>query len=80
MKITYQSKPRSLNALIWKETESAYVARCIEVEIASQGKTKNEALHNLQEAVELYFESEGVELRVNPFYNISVEPFKITCA
>jgi predicted RNase H-like HicB family nuclease len=42
-----------------------YVARCLEVEVASQGASANEALANLKEALELYFEDEplpaGVE-------------------
>ena len=33
-----------------------YVARCLEVEVASQGETVEEALANLREALELYFE------------------------
>ncbi len=33
-----------------------YVARCLEVEVASQGETVEEALGNLREALELYFE------------------------
>jgi predicted RNase H-like HicB family nuclease len=33
-----------------------YVARCLDVEVASQGKTVEEALANLREALELYFE------------------------
>lgn len=33
-----------------------YVARCLEVEVASQGETADEALDNLKEALELYFE------------------------
>lgn len=33
-----------------------YVARCLEVEVASQGRTLEEALANLKEALELYFE------------------------
>ncbi|WP_269853601.1 type II toxin-antitoxin system HicB family antitoxin [Streptomyces sp. RPT161] len=35
-----------------------YVARCLQVEVASQGKTIEEALDNLREALELYFEDE----------------------
>jgi len=35
-----------------------YVARCLEVEVASQGETLEEALANLKEALELYFEDE----------------------
>jgi predicted RNase H-like HicB family nuclease len=33
-----------------------YVARCLEVEVASQGDTVEAALTNLREALELYFE------------------------
>jgi len=33
-----------------------YVASCLENHIASQGKSKEEAIANLQEALELYFE------------------------
>ncbi|MEX2626947.1 MAG: type II toxin-antitoxin system HicB family antitoxin [Ilumatobacteraceae bacterium] len=33
-----------------------YVARCLEVEVASQGATVDEARVNLVEALELYFE------------------------
>jgi predicted RNase H-like HicB family nuclease len=35
-----------------------YVARCDEVEVASHGRSIEEALANLQEALELYFEDE----------------------
>jgi predicted RNase H-like HicB family nuclease len=41
------------------------VARCLEVEVASQGETVEQALASLKEALELYFEDaplpEGVE-------------------
>lgn len=36
-----------------------YVARCLEVEVASQGASVEEALSNLREALELYFEDAG---------------------
>jgi predicted RNase H-like HicB family nuclease len=32
------------------------VAQCLEVDMASQGTSEEEALHNLQEALELHFE------------------------
>jgi predicted RNase H-like HicB family nuclease len=35
-----------------------YVARCLELEVASQGKTIEEAQYNLKEAVELFLEDE----------------------
>ena len=42
-------------AVVTRETPW-YVARCLEVEVASQGSTVEEALANLKEALELYFE------------------------
>ncbi len=33
-----------------------YVARCLEIEVTSQGETMEEALCNLREALELCFE------------------------
>jgi predicted RNase H-like HicB family nuclease len=38
--------------------EPWYVARCLEVEVTSQGETVEEALENLREALELYFEDQ----------------------
>lgn len=40
---------------VWKEGKY-YVAQCLNVDIASFGKTKSAALKNLKEALELYFE------------------------
>ena len=42
-------------ALIWRE-EDMYVAREIVTGVTSQGKTIEEALENLREALELYLE------------------------
>jgi len=50
-----------LHALVWKE-DKLYVAKCVEVEVASQGKTRLQALASLQEALELYFEDEKLTL------------------
>ena len=33
-----------------------FVAKCLDVNVASQGKTMDEAMVNLREALELYFE------------------------
>ncbi|MBP1934974.1 type II toxin-antitoxin system HicB family antitoxin [Ammoniphilus resinae] len=54
-----------LTAAIVKEGKF-YVARCIEVEVASQGNSMEEALDNLKEALELYFEDEALELISSP--------------
>lgn len=39
-----------------------YVALCPDLDIASQGKTVEEALKNLKEAIELYLEDEDAEV------------------
>jgi predicted RNase H-like HicB family nuclease len=43
------------NIVITKE-DKLYVAKCIDNTIASQGKTMDEAIKNLKEALELYYE------------------------
>lgn len=50
---------RTLTAAVVKDGEW-YVARCLEIEVASQGETVDEALANLREALELYFEDDDV--------------------
>ncbi len=52
-------KARTLTAAVVKDGEW-YVARCLEVEVASQGETVDEALTNLREALELFFEDDEV--------------------
>jgi len=42
--------------VIWKEGRY-FVAQCLNVDVSSFGRTRNEALKNLEEAVELYFEN-----------------------
>ncbi len=45
---------QTFTASIWQEGDW-YVAQCLEVDVASQGATEQEALDNLREALELYF-------------------------
>lgn len=44
-----------LKNVVWKE-DKYYVAQCLNVDVSSFGRTKKEALANLDEALELYFE------------------------
>ena len=57
---------RTFNASVSKEGDW-YVAQCLEIDLASQGETEEDALANLREALELYFESptptEGPKVR-----------------
>jgi predicted RNase H-like HicB family nuclease len=46
---------RPFTATVWKDG-TWYVSQCLELDIASQGETEEEALANLKEALELHFE------------------------
>ena len=46
---------QTFSATVWREGDW-YIAQCLEVDIASQGKTEEEALANLGEAIALHFE------------------------
>jgi len=41
---------------IVQQDDNWYVAKCLENSVASQGKTVEEAIANLKEALELYYE------------------------
>lgn len=45
----------SLQNIVWQEGKH-FVAQCLNVEVSSFGESKDEALANLTEALELYFE------------------------
>jgi predicted RNase H-like HicB family nuclease len=47
---------RPFTATVWREG-NWYVSQCLEVDIASQGESEEEALDNLKEALELHFEA-----------------------
>lgn len=44
-----------LQNIVWKEGKY-FVAQCLNVDVSSFGKTRKEAIANLEEALELYFE------------------------
>lgn len=44
-----------LKTIVWKEGRH-YVSQCLNVDVSSFGATQKEALDNLHEALELYFE------------------------
>jgi predicted RNase H-like HicB family nuclease len=46
---------RSFAATVWREGDW-YVSQCLELDVASQGESEEEALANLREALELHFE------------------------
>jgi predicted RNase H-like HicB family nuclease len=54
-------EPRTLHLTATVTPEGEWqVARCLEVEVTSQGRSVEEALANLREALELYFEDQPV--------------------
>jgi len=55
------ARKRTFSASIWRE-DDWYVSQCLEVDVASQGKSEEEALENLKEALELYFEPPNATL------------------
>jgi predicted RNase H-like HicB family nuclease len=57
-----------LHSIVWKE-EKIFVAKFLELELASQGKTKNEAIKNLKEALNLYLEDENIKNLAIPSVN-----------
>jgi predicted RNase H-like HicB family nuclease len=42
------------SASIWQEGEW-FIAQCVQVDVASQGTTEDDALENLRDALELHF-------------------------
>jgi len=50
-----------------------YVARCLDVEVTSQGQTVDEALANLREALELYLEDAERPADIEPPIIATVE-------
>ena len=61
-----------LTAAITHEA-SWYVARCLEIEVTSQGETAEKALDNLREALELYFEDAPIPDLADPPIIASVD-------
>lgn len=48
---------KTMSFVVWKEN-SDFVAQCLNVDVSSHGKTLDDAVKNLKEAVELYFQDE----------------------
>ena len=62
---------RTITATVLQEGEW-YVAQALDVDVASQGESVDDALANLREAVELYFEPPGSE-PLPELYQIEVD-------
>ena len=62
---------RQFHAVVTRE-DNWFVAQCLEVDVASQGETEKEALTNLKEALELYFEPPAATVKPR-IHTIEVE-------
>jgi len=59
--------------VIVQKEENWYVAKCVENSVASQGKTIEESIDNLREALELYFEDVNTEIPNIPTFVTTME-------
>ncbi|HEX5316425.1 MAG TPA: type II toxin-antitoxin system HicB family antitoxin [Candidatus Kapabacteria bacterium] len=59
-----------ISYVVWKEDEQ-YVSHCLNVEVASCGDTREEAIENLKEAVALYFE-DGEDLEFSHVESVEI--------
>jgi predicted RNase H-like HicB family nuclease len=57
---------KNFTASVWYE-DGWYIAQCLEVDVASQGESEDEALRNLEEALELYFEEPSATIAPKVF-------------
>ena len=51
------------SAVLEPAEEGGFVIKCVELPVATQGETKEEALANLKEAIECYLEVKAERLR-----------------
>lgn len=66
---------QTIKAVVRKE-ETHYVAECVEIAVVTQGKTLDETLSNLQEAVALHLDGEDAAdfgLVANPTILVTME-------
>lgn len=66
---------KRIHSVVWKE-DKWFIAKALEVEVASQGKSEKDALENLKEALELYFEGE-TKLELAPVQKPRVQDISI---
>lgn len=71
-------KKQILHTVVWKE-ENIFVAKFLELELASQGKTQKEAIGNLKEALDLYLEDDkGSKLNFPYIERVSTQTISLS--
>lgn len=69
------SLQHTIKAVI-RKGESHFVAECVEIAVVTQGKTLDETIQNLQEAVQLHLQGENLAelgLAPNPTLIVTME-------
>lgn len=69
------SLSRNIHAVIFS-SDDYYVANCLEVAVVTQGRTLDETLDNLREAISLHLEDEDLAdlgLDSNPILSVTLE-------
>ncbi|MBQ2664437.1 MAG: type II toxin-antitoxin system HicB family antitoxin [Clostridia bacterium] len=61
------------STIVIQKEENWYVATSIESGVASQGKTIDESIANLKEALELYYEDNVPETQAEPVFITTLE-------
>ncbi|WP_322749737.1 MULTISPECIES: type II toxin-antitoxin system HicB family antitoxin [unclassified Frankia] len=69
---------RQLTVVVYHE-DDGFVAQCLEVNVASDGDTEDDALANVQEALELFFE-DGDAIETHPVYQAKVAKLTLQSA
>jgi predicted RNase H-like HicB family nuclease len=69
----------TLQVVIYREGDG-FVAQCLNVDVASEGATEEEARVNVREALELYFEEPTAKATVASVDEAHVEPLTLTSA
>jgi len=52
-----------LTVILEPAEEGGFVSKCVELPVASQGETRDEALRNAKEAIEAYLEVKAEQLK-----------------
>ncbi len=61
-----------ITALIQKE-DDCYVAKCVENNVASQGRTIEESISNLTEAIQLYYKDDEADIEHHQTFVTTLE-------
>jgi len=71
-----KSLQHTIKAVVRPGEDSGYVAECVEISVVTQGKTLDDVMRNLQEAVALHLDGEDLTafgLAANPRLLVTME-------